>query len=142
MKLNRITTLKQLALFSPKLLELHGCLEGKWEPDLTAHEFLATLIDNFEETSFYFGQLAENGDIQYFAILLPEDEKKAHFWLFYVNKSYREETREILFELKEQMRSKGFTTVYTQSTRTSSSYERWLEKFGAEKVAIVYKFKL
>ena len=142
MTLHRITSLKDLARFTPSLLKLHGELEGKWEPDLTSHEFLLELINHFSPESFFFGDFDENGELIYFVAILKQDSKKCMFWLFYMNKSFRDRTRDILNTLKDYFRKLGFTTVYSQSTRTSSSYERWLEKFGAEKVAIVYKFKL
>lgn len=142
MKLRRITDLKELAKFTPKLLELYDTLDGRWEPDSTSHEFLGDLISHFGEDAYFLGDLDEKGEIVYFAVILRETDEKAFFWLFYMNKGYREVTKSILVLTKEFLRTEGFSVVYSQSTRTSSSYERWLEKFGAEKAAIVYKFKL
>ena len=141
MNLNRITDIRALSSYTPKLLELHATLEGKWEPEMNEQEFLAALIANFDKSAYYFGELI-GGQLVYFAVLLRDTDKKALFWLFYMNPSFRQETKGILLQLKALMKSEGFSTVYTQSTRTSSSYERWLEKFGAEKLAIIYKFNL
>ena len=141
MILNRILHLKNLAAYTPRLLELHTTLDGKWEPDLSQEEFFLALINNFGKGGYYFGDFIR-GDLAYFAVLLRETEKKATFWPFYMNPKLRTETKGILLALKDVMKSEGFSTVYTQSTRTSSSYERWLEKFGAEKLAITYKFSL
>lgn len=141
MNLNRITDIRALSSYTPKLLELHSTLEGKWEPEMNEQEFLAALIANFDKSAYYFGELV-NGQLAYFAVLLKDTDKKALFWLFYMNPTMRSETKGILLQLKALMKSEGFSTVYTQSTRTSSSYERWLEKFGAEKLAIIYKFNL
>lgn len=141
MNLNRITDLRDLAKYTPSLLALHESLEGKWEPELNQQEFFVELINNFNKDSYFFGDFIE-GELAYFATLLKQDSNKALFWLFYMNPKMRDETKKILHSLKDFMRKEGFSTVYTQSTRTSSSYERWLEKFGAEKLAIVYKFNL
>lgn len=140
MNLRRLTKFSELAKMAPLLGELHGSLEGKWEPDSTSEEFLQSLLENFEESAYYFGDCGADGRLIYFAVLLRQTNEKALFWLFYMNKEHRDLTRSIIEQLKIFMRQQGFTTVYTQSTRTSSSYERWLEKFGAKKVAIVYKF--
>lgn len=142
MSLRRITTIEQLSKFTAKLIELHGELDGKWEPDLSAQDFLVSLLDNFESTSYYFGDFDKSGVLIYFVALIPQTKERALFWLFYMNKDHRQETKELLGQLKDFMKEQGFSTVYSQSTRTESSYERWLEKFGAEKVAIIYKFKL
>lgn len=139
--LHRITDIKELLTFAPKLLELHAGLEGKWEPDLTAQEFFASLLRYFDEKAYYFGAM-RGDELLYFSVLLRETDKKALFWLFYMNPTLRLETKNTLNELKKFMQKEGFSTVYTQSTRTSSSYERWLEKFGAKKVAIIYKFTI
>ena len=141
MKLNRITDLKQLKKYTPQVLALHSSLEGKWEPDLNQSEFFVELLNNFNKDSYFFGDFVAD-ELAYFAVLLKQTESKALFWLFYMNPKMRLETRGILNELKVFMKDQGFSTVDTQPTRTSSSYERWLEKFGAEKLAIIYKFKL
>lgn len=141
MNLRRLTKFKELLEFAPKLVALQKSLEGKWEPDLTQEEFLEALLNQFDSKSYYFGDLV-NDELAYFAVLLKQTNEKALFWLFYMNPNMRLMTRSILDQLKVVMKEDGFSTVYSQSTRTSSSYERWLEKFGAEKVAIVYKFKL
>jgi hypothetical protein len=141
--LRRITTLKELATFTPKLLQLHKGLDGLWEPELNSHEFLANLIDKFDEDAYYFGDFCSDGSLLYFAALIPHRERSAMFWLFYANKDYRNETRPLLFDMKAYIKKTGkYDTVYSQSTRTASSYERWLEKFGAKKLAITYKFNL
>lgn len=140
MNLRRLTKFSELTKMAPLLGELHAGLEGKWEPDSTSEEFLQALIENFEEDAYYFGDCGADGKLIYFAVLLRQTRTKALFWLFYMNKAHRDLTKDIIGQLKIFMGQQGFTTVYTQSTRTSSSYERWLEKFGAEKVAIVYKF--
>lgn len=141
MELHRITDLKDLALYTPLLLDLHEVLDGKWEPELSPHEFLSTLISRFDENAFYFAGKDESKLI-YFAALFPQGGDKGLFWLFYMNNEFRDQTKIILHKLKDFMKARGITQIYTQSTRTASSYERWLNKFGANKVAIVYKFDL
>lgn len=141
MKLRKINDLSELSQFAPALIAQQASMEGKWEPDLTSEEFLAALFNQFDDKSYYFGDFV-NKTLLYFVAMLGQGNGKALFWLFYMNPSMRTETKAILLELKEFMKNEGYHTVYSQSTRTSSSYERWLEKFGAEKVAIVYKFKL
>ena len=141
MNLERITKLPDLARFIPKVLALHSSLEGKWEPDLNSVEFFKSLLQRWEDSDYFFGAF-KGDEIAYFAVITRESKTKALFWLFYMNPSLRLETKGILNELKAFMKAEKFSIIYSQSTRTSSSYERWLEKFGAEKVAIVYKFKL
>lgn len=141
MNLNRITTLKQLALYTPILLKLHEELEGKWEPELSSHEFLGELIARFDENTYYFGEIVE-GKLVYFLAGNRQDTTHVFCWLFYMNPDYRLETKKLLKDAMNFLRALGYKTLYTNSTRTESSYERWLEKFGAEKLAITYKFTL
>lgn len=141
MNLKRITSLPDLGKFIPKVLALHHSLEGKWEPELNSVEFFKAILTHWEENGYFFGDFMGE-EVAYFAVVLPQSKQKGLFWLFYMNPTLRVETKGILNELKSFFKKEGFTTIYSQSTRTSSSYERWLEKFGAEKIAIVYKFKL
>jgi hypothetical protein len=142
MKVNRITTVAELCRYTPELVKIHETLEGRWEPDLSTDEFLSKLIELFNPRTYYFGLLSDEGELLYFVTLLPEEPPKATFWLFYMNKNYRTETQTLLRELAQIMVMEGFHTIYSQSTRTEKSYERWLSKFGARKIATVYKFNL
>jgi hypothetical protein len=126
----------------PTLIKLHEELDGKWEPEITSQEFACSLVSYFDERAYYYGDFNEKGELIYFVALLHQDEKTILFWLFYMNKDFRQATKEILHSIKEMLLSKGVTTAFSQSTRLTSSYERWIEKFGAKKVAITYKFNL
>lgn len=143
MTVQRITSISDLSKFIPELVRIHESLEGRWEPDLSTDEFLSKLIELFNPSkTFYFGALTEKGELLYFVTLLPEEKPKATFWLFYMNKDYRTETHKLLGELRLWAIDQGYTIIYSQSTRTEKSYERWLSKYGATKVATVYKFNL
>lgn len=143
MRVNRIDTLQELATFIPELVKIHESLEGRWEPDMSTDEFLAKLVELFRPgQTYYFGLLSDAGELLYFVTLLPEDKPKATFWLFYMNKDHRDETHQLLTDLAKWAVAEGYTTIYSQSTRSEKSYERWLSKFGATKVATVYKFNL
>lgn len=141
MTLKQITDLKELSAYVPKLLALHSDLEGKWKTELSNQDFLIELFDNFDDSSLYFADIID-GEIAYFAVVLRRNSSSAFFWLFYMNPKLRDVTRGILQQLKTTLAREGYSAVYTQSTRTASSYERWLKKFGAEKLAITYKFDL
>lgn len=140
MNLNQIKTLKELVLYTPLLLELHEKLDGKWEPEMNSHEFLIELINRFDR-SWYFGEIV-GGKLAYFATVTKQKDEKALFWLLFVNPEFRSETKILWEELKALLKSFGLSTIYTQSTRTASSYERWMKKLGAQRVAIIYKFSI
>lgn len=143
MKINPITSISELAKYVPELVRIHENLDGRWEPELGTDEFLAKLVQLFNPgKNYYWGLLNEKGELLYFVTLLPNDKPSAVFWLFYMNKDYRDETHQLLKDLSKWSIEEGYTTIYTQSTRTEKSYERWLSKFGATKVATLYKFNL
>ena len=142
MKICRITKLQELSHFVPALVKIHESLEGRWEPDMSSEQFIERVVEFFKPTNYYFGALTPDGELLYFVTLLPEERPCATFWLFYMNKDYRDLTMVLLNDLKEWALNEGYTTIYSQSTRTEKSYERWLNKFGATKVATVYKFNL
>lgn len=142
MKVNRITTFQELAKYIPELSRIHENLEGRWEPDMNTEQFLARLVEFFIPRNYYFGELDEKGNLIYFITLLPEEHPCATFWLFYMNKDFRDKTAGLLELYADWARNEGYTTIYSQSTRSEKSYERWLSKFGATKVAVVYKFNL
>jgi len=142
MTLRCLTKITELAEFCPKLVALHSTLEGKWEPDLTQGEFFISILNNFEQGSYFFGDFTKEGEIAYFAVLAKENATRAFFWLFYMNAKLRTETKGILDDLRVFMKAEGFFTVCSNTTRMTRSYERWIQKFGAEKVAITYQFNL
>lgn len=141
MNLVKLDTIVDLGKFIPELTRLHESFDGKWEPELDTQSFIAKLIQNFDNRSWYFGENNESGTLKYFIAML-EDAPKACFWLFYVNPTFRNETKELLDALKIFVKQNGITTCYATSNRMTSSYERWIEKHGAKKHLITYKFDL
>lgn len=140
--LNLITSYDELKTFIPALRKLYVEMDGKWEPDLTVDEFVLKLVDFFGPDNYYFGKLTPEGEIVYFAALLADDQPKAIFWLFFMNKDFRTETQQLLFDMSDFMMERGYHIIYSRTGRIERSYERWLTKFGAKKHEVVYKFNL
>jgi hypothetical protein len=140
--LSRITSYRQLKRFLEPLRALYLELDGKWEPELNEAAFLLKLIEFFEPHNYFFGELSPEGKIKYFAALITEEPPKAHFWLFFMNKEFRTETQQLLLDMSEVMMAAGYHIIMSRTGRTEKSYERWLSKFGAKKVEVVYRFDL
>jgi len=142
MTLKRISNIVELAQFLPELVRLHSDLDGKWEDELDQDTFFLKLLSNFREDSYYFGELNDDGHLKYFIATLPQDREKALFWLFYMNPDHREETRALLGDLRGELKRLGFKEVRFSTTRLTKSYQRWVEKFGAEPYELIYKLHL
>jgi|SRR5690606_17356815 len=141
-KLKEIPNILELADFLPALCSLHQELDGKWEDELDETDFFIKLLSNFSNDSRYFGDFDESGNIKYFIAVLRQESEIALFWLFYMNPDYRTETRGVLDELRQFLNDSGYREVRFSSTRITKSYQRWVEKFGAEPYEIIYKLKL
>lgn len=138
-----IVTLSDFTSFFPKIVSLHKELDGLWEPELTTDQFRDVLLEKFNsERHYFYGDFTPTGEVAYFAVLSDMGDDKILFWLFYMNKDFREVTKEIVNQLKVIFKDKGFNCAYSQSTRAESSYRRWIEKFGAQQLAIVYRIPL
>lgn len=141
MTLNQITKFEDLMSFLPLLGQLHHELDGIWEPDLGQNEFLASLSNNFNAENYYFGDVHE-GKLVYFVVILRSSNDSCFFWLFYMNKDYRQHTKALLLQLKQFARELGFKTVDFITTRMTKSYDRWVQKFGATKQSLTYRLVL
>lgn len=141
MKLHRLEDFSELLGFLPHLTSLHSELDGIWEPDLSKEDFTARIASTFKPYNYYFGQI-ENGRLVYFVILTKDSEDKCFFWLFYMNKEYRQFTKELLLELKQFAKDLGFKTCDFSTTRLTKSYDRWVKKFGAEPTCLTYRLVL
>ena len=141
MHLKRIETFNELLGFLPILIKTHKELDGIWEPDLSQEDFVAALTNNFQPTSYYFGDFT-NGQLIYFVVLTKSTDKQCFFWLFFMNKEYRQFTKQMLLELKEFAKSLGFTQCDFSTTRLTKSYDRWVRKFGAVPTMITYRLPL
>ena len=141
MNLHKIESFNELLGFLPHLTALHSELDGIWEPDLSQAEFAARVANAFTPGNHYFGQI-ENGHLVYFVILTKETDSKCFFWLFYMNKEYRQYTKSLLLELKQFAKDLGFITCDFSTTRLTKSYDRWVRKFGAEPICLTYRLIL
>lgn len=141
MNLHRIESFSELLGFLPHLTRLHSELDGIWEPDLSKEEFTARVANTFNPNNYFFGEIAKQ-DLVYFVLLTKDTDDKCFFWLFYMNKEYRQFTKELLFELKQFTKDLGFKTCDFSTTRLTKSYDRWVRKFGAEPHTINYRLPL
>ena len=119
----------------PHLVAMQDQFDGQWEPELQGDGFFTNLIKHFAGNS-YFGELDENDELKYFVALIHEGEE-GFFWLFYVNKNFRSQTRKLVDELFVYFRKCKFNKVRFSTTNISLSYERWVKKFGAKKTLII-----
>ena len=109
---------------------------------MSKSEFLEETVRRFQNDSWYFGKLDEEGEIVYFAIIQRQNATEAFFHLFYMNPKYRDFTKEVTKLLKDFMRNQGFARCFLSTTRLTQSYDRWLEKQGAVLHSKIYKLDL
>lgn len=140
--MRRLVTLDEFLPFLPKLTQKHAELDGKWSPELTPEEFASELISHFVPSSYYFGDFDEDGSIGYFMNVVKESPKFMTFWLLFVNTSRRSESKQLVSSVLDQLRQDGVSQVQFRTTRLTSSYQRWVEKFNAQKYSLTYKIDL
>lgn len=140
MKPKQIKSLDELLLFMPALLELHKNLAGKIDPDYTSIGFCSRLI-RFFDTSFYFIEM-ENGEIKYFASILPEDGDRrdiAVFWCLYVNPKNWDLHSELIDYISLFLKEREYKAWRAITTHLTTSYERRANKNNAFKKFITYE---
>lgn len=139
--LHRVTSITDLLSWVPKLTRLFEDLDGLWEPDLSKEEFLNRLLNSFYSGSFIFLKDSERG-IVYVVVIEQETSTLAHFWLFYVNKDFREQTKNLIHDIIAFCKENHFAKIRFSTTRLTSSYDRWVEKFGAKKKFVTYEMEI
>lgn len=140
--MNRIKTLKELLEFLPVLSAKHTELDGLWCPELTTEEFASDLIRLFTPDSYYFGELTPDGRLAYFANVVRENPKFMTFGLLFVDTSRRKESKQLVESILDLLRQDGITEVQFRTSRLTSSYQRWVRKFGAQPYSLIYKLDL
>jgi hypothetical protein len=140
--IRQITKLSEFLPLVPRLVQLFDELDGLWEPDLDKNEFVNLLVTNFQNGSLTFIDFTHEGELKYVAVLNMENSELIHFWLFYMNKKFRTETKDVIQELIQLCKERGFKKIRLLTTRLTSSYDRWIEKFGGKKFAIMYQVDL
>lgn len=139
--LKQITSITDFLSYVPKLARLHDELDGLWEPDLTKDEFVNELLDKFSRTAV-FCDTGPKGELLYVFVIILDNPNIANVWLFYVNKDHRNETANLIQELKVFAKSIGIKKARWLTTRQTSSYRRWVEKHGANSVMTMYEFEV
>lgn len=141
MGLVEITDIRELIAFLPLLVKKHKELGGYWEADLSTEDFVAALTNRFGKDVTYFG--IKNGDkLIYFIGMIRTGEESLNFWLFYIDKEYRQHTKNLLMILKSTYKERGFKHALFVTSRITRSYDRWVSKFGAVKHLLTYKLEL
>ena len=139
--MNKITKLEDFALFVPKLKELHQRLDGRWEIELNPEQFGDKLLQNFRPVNAFYGEII-NGELAYFIAVLNGEFPKVVFWLLYINVKYRDKSRYYVKQILDTSKLEGYKEVIFCTSNISSSYRRWVSKFGAKPSSINYKIIL
>lgn len=140
--IHRIESLTEMLELIPVITKLHKQLDGLWEPDLDDGEFVNELTNSCIHGGILFAEKAEDGKLKYVALLKPENAEHYVFWLFYMNPKFRDITRSVINELIDFCHHNKIRRVRWATTRLTSSYERWISKFGARKFAMLYQLEL
>lgn len=140
MGLNEIKSFEDLLAFLPFLVRLFEQLDGLWEADLSKEDFAAAILNKHGKATYY--GIKNDKEIVYFISVVKETETRSTFWLFYVNKDYREHTKNLLGMLKSELKSKKVETVRFTTSRLTRAYDRWVSKVGARKYLMTYTIDL
>lgn len=139
--MNKITKLEEFAIYIPELKKLYRKLDGKLESELSADQFTDKLLQMFSPKNDFYGNIAD-GEIEYFLVVLNGGFPRMFFWLFYINVKSRDKSRYYIKQVLDAAKLEGFTEVTFGSVNISSSYRRWVSKFGAKPHSINYKIIL
>ena len=138
MNLNRIYNLKDLLPFFPYLIAEKQRVGSSWDTETNTEQFVADLANYIERSDTLFFGDAKDGVLLYFAALINLKSEEPLFWLLFVDKAVRSETKFIIEDIHQELHGLGVRKMYFITSRLESSYERWLKKFGAKKHKIVY----
>lgn len=136
---NRIYTFEEFLKFVGPLIKLQ--LEIALAPDMNEEDFSYYLLKNFIEGGYYYGKI-EGGKVQHFLAVTQLGSDTPLVWILYVDKSSREHSKEILHNMLADLRKLGKKKAQCETTHLTSSYERWIKKFGAKKYSITYRIEL
>jgi len=140
-KLREIKTLAELSTFVPEIIRMHDEFANKWDKESDAQEFLSELLKNFGPDAYFFGNLDENGKLEYLAIIYHLGEN-CQFRAFYVDKQKHELTRELIEEIRVVLRTRNYKHCFFTTVRITKSYDRWIRKLGAKPCEITYNISL
>jgi hypothetical protein len=137
----RIKDYKTLIRFLKPLIKLHSELQLIWEPELNDEQFAASLLEHYSNGGYYYGEI-HNSKVLYFLAVIRVDDPIPLVWLLHVHHDVRGTSKEIVNSMLDDMRVLGKKQVSFEAHHLTSSYERWVRKFGAKKYSINYRVKL
>ena len=140
----QIENLGQLIPYLDALESSFDEISSRFSKKLTKEQLRMQLISNLNNGSDYFGLIEDKKLVYFFAINkfgIVGSQKEACCWLMYIQKQYRDKTKNLINTLFEQLQHLGFEAITFITSNTTPSYNRWISKF-ARKSLIVYETDL
>ena len=137
----RIKEYQDFVKFIKPLVKLHLDKDSLLAPDMGSEDFAYYLINHYVNDSYFYGKL-DDENVLYFLAVINLDSAMPLVWLLYVHHSVRGSSKELVNNMLDDLRKAGKTQVSFETTHLTSSYERWVKKFGAKKHSISYRIEL
>lgn len=133
MQIKQITDLGEFATLLPKLSELRKQRpECFWDPLCSDDKLKKDLLALFSLGFKAYSEERE-GQLLYFIMEAPFGTEKC-FAVLFVNTEIRVESKDLIrtaIKLAD-------ATVYFKTTKMTTSYRRWIGKFGAKQNAVIF----
>lgn len=137
-----VTEFSEFVKILPQAVKAFADSFARWSREKDDRTLIAELVERFKEPNEFYCELLPNGEISYFFVILKFPPDLINFWVIYVNPASRDLTKPYVDYVLSKYKEEGYTLVEFSTTRLTSSYKRWADKFGAKPFSMTYHINL
>lgn len=141
-RVKQLKSLGELAAILDKVVEQEAKFDARFPSDLTKIQMASKIISMFGDYSYCWGELYENGELKFFALVQVVDSDTCYWHILYNHPRNKSQTKTILAEIKDFLKAQAFKEIVFVTRRITPSYKRFMAKQNAFQHEITYKCKL
>jgi hypothetical protein len=139
----RVKSLSDLLPLLDAVVKAQVAFDRRFPTGDTELKMAADLIQSISAKMDCWGELYQDGELKFFALVLLREDKTACWQLLHSHPRFRFKTKVVIEQIKKYLKlEREITTVYSKTTRVTPSYKRFMASLGSHQSEIIYKWEL
>lgn len=141
--IKQLRTLEELAVVLEKAVDARSQFTKRFSEEKDRVEIMVSILKPFGKDSLCYGELYPDGELKFFSLIeLSADKTQAYWHFLFSHSRFRYKTKEVIEEIKKELKDIGIRQINMKTVRTTSSYKRWLKSLSFFPTEITYSCKL
>jgi hypothetical protein len=139
--MDKITTFEQFTSLLDAMVKTQEAFSERFPTGQSKVDIAGWLIRLFGEGCLFYVETYSDNELKFLSVIEVVEEQ-SHWHILYSHPRYKYKTKQVVNEIKDDLRARGVEVIYSKTRRVTPSYKRWMVSLDSYPYEIRYKCKL